>query len=109
MKMPSDPRLSCALMPSRVMLIELWSSPLMVELRLPAGVLTPGRLTTKSRTLRLVSGRFWISLVLIVDETVVDCVWTMALAASTLTVSETAPTSSTARTLASSGPPRAGR
>ena len=68
-------------MPSSVMLIALCGRPLTVESRLPPGVLTPGRLTTKSSALRLVSGSFEIWLTFIVVETAADCVCTISDAA----------------------------
>ena len=66
--------LSWMLMPSSVMLITPCGRPLIVALRLPPGVETPGMKFTKSIALREVSGSFVIWLVLIVDEIVVDCV-----------------------------------
>ena len=66
--------LSCTFTPSSVMLIAPCGSPLIVELRLLLGVLTPGRKVTKSSTLRLVSGRLSIDFTLIVDETADDTV-----------------------------------
>jgi hypothetical protein len=52
------------------MLMEPCGSPFTVESREPAGVLTPGRLTTKSSALRLVSGSDAICFELSVVETV---------------------------------------
>ena len=66
------------LTPSSVMLIVPCGRPLIVESRLPPGVDTPGRKLTKSIALRLVSGSFVIWLVLIVVETVDDCVCTIS-------------------------------
>ena len=67
--------LSCTLTPSTVMLIELCGRPLTVESRLPPGVLTPGRIVTKSSALRLPIGSLRIWFASMVDVTAGDCVW----------------------------------
>ena len=79
-KKPSVERsvLSWMLTPSSVMLIVPRGRPLIVASRLPAGVDTPGSRFTKSIALRVVSGSFVIWFVLIVVETVEDCVWTIS-------------------------------
>src|SRR5687767_10670146 len=84
--------------PSTVMLIALWGRPLTIESRLPPDVCTPGRNVMKSTTLRLVSGRLMIWFVLIVDDTVADCVWMISPPPWTVTVSERPPTCRMART-----------
>ena len=70
--------------------------PLIVASRLPPGVDTPARRFTKSIALRLVSGSLMIWLVLIVVETVDDCVWMISDDDETVTCSVMPPTSSTA-------------
>src|SRR6188768_949796 len=82
------------LMPSSVMLIDPCGRPLTVESRTVPGVLTPGRLATKSSALRLVSGRLEICFDVSVVETVDDCVLTTSLPAVTTTCSSMPPTSS---------------
>lgn len=74
--------------------------PLIVASRLPDGVETPGRKFTKSMALRVVTGSFMICVVLIVDDTVDDCVCTISDDDVTVTCSVNPPTSSTALTLA---------
>ena len=81
------------------MLSELWGRPFTIESRLPPGVCTPGRNVTKSRVLRLATGRLAIWFVPMVDAAADDCVWITSVAPSTTTVSVRPPTSSTARTV----------
>ena len=88
--------LSCTLIPSRVMLITPCGRPLIVALRLPPGVETPGRKLTKSMALRDVSGSFVIWFVVIVEAIVVDWVWMISDDDATVTVSERPPISSVA-------------
>ena len=91
-------------MPSIVTLIVLCGRPLIVEARPVPGVSTPGRNVTKFIAFLVTTGRLLITSVLTVELTVVAVVDTSSLAALTLTVSESVPTSSTAR---SSGVPPA--
>src|SRR5882724_9631618 len=89
------------LMPSSVMLIALFGSPLMVELRAVPDVLNPGSEVSESSALRLVSGRLVICALLKFAEIDGDCVWTTsALSPTTLTLSSSAPTWSVTFTLA---------
>ena len=88
-------------MPSSVMLMALFGSPLIVESRAVPEVLNPGSETSESSALRLVSGR----LVICVPESVVTtagvCVCTTRpLSPTTVTFSSTAPTAITTFTLA---------
>ena len=101
-KKPSVDRsvLSWTFTPSSVMLIVPRGRPLIVELRLPPAVATPGSIGTKSIALRLVSGSFVIWFVSMVVVIVALCVCTIADDDTTLIDSSTAPSCSTARTLA---------
>ena len=92
--------LSWMLTPSSVMLIVPRGRPLMVASRLPAGVDTPGSRLTKSIALRDVIGSLVIWFVLIVVDTVDDCVCTISDDDETVTCSVTPPTSIVALTLA---------
>ena len=57
MNMPSDPRLSCTLTPSSVMLMEVVGRPLIVDPRkFRPLVWIPGRLTTKSSAVCEITG-----------------------------------------------------
>ena len=56
-------------------------------------------MTKPNSTLRDVSGRFWICVASIVEDTDVDCVWTRSVVALTSTVSLRLPISSFALTL----------
>ena len=85
-------------MPSIVMLMALWSSPLTIESRLPPGVRTPGMPVRKSSAFLDCTGRLLIWPTSIVLDTAADCVWTIGDSACTTTVSSTPPTSSVART-----------
>ena len=88
-------------MPSIVMLIALWSSPLTIESRAPPAVETPGMPMRNSSALRDGTGRLLIWPTSTVVEIAVDWVWTSgAPVPSTDTVSSMPPTSSVARTSA---------
>ncbi len=89
------------LIPSSVMLIELFGRPLIVESRAVPEVLNPGSDVSESIALRLVSGRLMICVADIVVAT--EGVWvctTRPLSPTTVTFSSIAPTDITTFTLA---------
>ena len=92
------------LIPSSVMLIELFGRPLIVESRAVPEVLNPGSDVSESIALRLVSGRLMICVADIVVAT--EGVWvctTRPLSPTTVTFSSIAPTDITTFTLAGYG------
>ncbi len=68
----------------------------MVDPRGPADVSTPGRNTTKFNAFRETSGRLVICSLVMVDDTVADCVCTSSVPPLTSTVSSRFPTSNVA-------------